>query len=81
MSQLDFPFLDVVAQARKHALDGHMVHQKFTCGRCGSRQTMEKPNTFFTTGRCEECRFVTDIEARGCNFVLVTHTSASTPCE
>lgn len=69
--EIDFKFSDVFAQADRHVRAGAVVHQKFTCARCGARQTMEEPNKFFTTGRCEECGHVTDIEARGCNFVLI----------
>ena len=44
---------------------GAEVFQKFTCEGCGSRQTMETPNVFYTSGTCEECGATTDIEARG----------------
>ncbi|MEY9179678.1 hypothetical protein [Bradyrhizobium sp. USDA 313] len=71
MTSRDYPFTEVVEQAAKHIEVGHTVHQKFTCHRCGSRQTMGVPNKFFLAGRCEECKAVTDILARGCNYVLV----------
>ncbi|UGY13790.1 hypothetical protein HAP48_0035240 [Bradyrhizobium septentrionale] len=72
MTTKDFPFTDVVEKASKYIEAGHTVHQKFSCHRCGARQTMEVPNRFFLAGRCEECKAVTDIQARGCNYVLVT---------
>lgn len=72
MTTKDFPFTEVVQQASKYIEAGHTVHQKFTCRRCGSRQTMGVPNKFFLAGRCEECNAVTDIQVRGCNYVLMT---------
>ncbi|MGY3130073.1 hypothetical protein ACVWZM_000755 [Bradyrhizobium sp. USDA 4501] len=71
MSGKDFPFTEVVETASKYIEAGHTVHQKFTCHRCGSRQTMGVPNQFFLAGKCEECNAITDILARGCNYVLV----------
>ncbi|MET3969143.1 hypothetical protein [Bradyrhizobium sp. S3.9.1] len=71
MTAKDFPFTEVVEQASKYIEAGHVVHQKFTCHRCGSRQTMDVPNKFFLAGKCEECGAVTDIVRRGCNYVLV----------
>ena len=46
------------------------VFQKFTCGHCGSRQTMMTPNEFHTSGLCEECDSVTDIVKNGCNYMV-----------
>jgi hypothetical protein len=75
MPQLDFPFGDAAAEAAAHFRAGHTVHQKFTCGRCGTRQTMAEPNRFFTSGKCEECGHVTDLVVRGCGYLLVTRVS------
>lgn len=67
----DFPFKEVAAEAEKHVQNGFQVFQKFTCAKCGARQTMAVPNTFYTTGSCEECEHVTDIEKQGCNYLLL----------
>jgi len=69
---LDHPFYDVAADAATKIREGFTVHQKFTCGRCGTRQSMAIPNVFFERGQCEECNHVTDIVARGCNYVAIT---------
>jgi len=47
------------------------AYQKFTCEKCGSRQTIDEPNTFYTSGSCEECKHITDIAKRGCNYMMV----------
>lgn len=75
MSQLNHPFYDVARSAQEKMKEGHSIHQKFTCGRCGARQTMAEPNKFFIKGQCEECGSETDLEASGCNYVLVTRVS------
>jgi hypothetical protein len=31
---------------------------------------MEEPNTFYTTGSCDNCGHVTDIAKNGCNYLL-----------
>jgi hypothetical protein len=68
---LDHDFLETAERANKLVLEGATVFQKFTCEHCGSRQTMPTPNAFYCEGKCEECNGVTNIFARGCNYVLV----------
>lgn len=68
---LDFPFGDVVRQASEVMAQGHTIHQKWTCEHCGARQTMDVPNVMYEQGRCEECSRITNIRARGCNFLVV----------
>ena len=71
----DFPIAKVVAQAEQRA--GELaklgipmrVHQKWTCQHCGSRQTMETKNQFFSSGTCEECGKTTIIKR--CNYVAM----------
>lgn len=65
----DYPILTVAAEAREK-IDrlGATVWQKWTCQHCGSRQTMEQENTFYRSGRCEECGQVTLIEK--CNYMM-----------
>jgi hypothetical protein len=66
----DYPFEDIVREAAKLIEEKKAnVHQKFTCDSCGSRQTMDEPNKFFTSGICEECGHVTDIVEKGCNYL------------
>jgi hypothetical protein len=52
---------------------GSDVHFKFTCARCGARQTFEDRNKFFKLGRCEECQHITDLFHRDAqvNYLLV----------
>jgi len=68
----DFPILDCIKAVEKITADGTWTaFQKFTCQHCGSRQTMDVPNKFYTTGICQKCDSVTNIEQRGCNYMLV----------
>ena len=69
--QLDHPLMEVARAAEQEVLAGHTVHQKFTCGGCGVRQTIEEPNRFYTQGRCEECGHVTDLQIAGCNYLVI----------
>lgn len=72
---MDHPFDEVVTAADNDIQTGADVYQKFTCVGCGERQTMEVPNTFYTSGKCEECGHVTNIVERGCNYLLVKKVS------
>lgn len=74
---LDHPFYEVATQAQEQMAKGHSIHQKFTCGRCSSRQTMAEPNKFFLVGLCEACGYETDLETTGCNYVLVARVSTA----
>jgi hypothetical protein len=66
----DFPWNDVLAKAAPHIANGAKVYQKFTCDGCGQRLTMETPNVFHETGTCDQCPTITNIKAKGCNFML-----------
>lgn len=68
-------FNDVVEQATKIIMAGHIVHQKFTCAMCGLNQTMGEINRFFQRGKCEGCKYETDLVKNGCGFLLVTRAS------
>jgi rRNA maturation protein Nop10 len=72
----DFPFDDVAREAVAWMKKGHTIFQKFTCARCGSRQTMSEPNRFFMRGRCEQCGSETDILRRGCNYAVICSVEA-----
>lgn len=67
----DYPFDEVAKTAKEAALLGAEVHQKFTCAKCGVRQTIAEPNKFYTKGKCEECGHITDIKAQGCNYLII----------
>jgi hypothetical protein len=71
MEDLNHPFDQVTAKAEQLVQQGALVFQKFSCEKCGSRQTIDEPNTFFTKGSCEVCGHITDIRATGCNFLLI----------
>lgn len=53
---------------------GAEVYFKFTCAKCGARQTFDVRNTFFREGQCEECRHITDLFHRDAkvNYLLLT---------
>lgn len=68
---LNHPWDEVLELAEELATEGHGLYQKFTCGRCGQRLTIEQANTFYTHGRCSECGHVTNIKDTGCNYLLV----------
>lgn len=72
---LDRPFYEVATEAQQHMARGHSIHQKFTCGRCSSRQTIGEPNKFFIKGLCQACGYETDLETTGCGYVLVARAS------
>ena len=67
----DHPIEECAKTANDLIKQGHQVHQKFTCEMCGSRQTIEEPNVFYTSGKCEECSHTTDIKKKGCNYVAI----------
>lgn len=79
MAQLDHPFYEVARQGAQYIESGRTVHQKFTCAKCGSRQTMGQPNMFFIKGTCEECKHETNLVLAGCNFVVVLDLSGDKP--
>lgn len=67
----DHPFYTVVEEAGRHVANGATVYQKWTCAGCGARLTLEEPNKFHLTGTCDMCPTVTNIEAQGCNYLLI----------
>lgn len=66
-----YPFDEVCREAKAHADAGLYVFQQFNCAHCGTKQTIDKPNQFHTSGICEECGKETDIEKDGCNYMLI----------
>jgi hypothetical protein len=69
--QIDYPFNEVVDEAARLVMRGFTVFQKFTCQQCRQRLTVDEPNSFHTTGSCEQCGALTDIKARGCNYLVI----------
>lgn len=67
----DHPFEDVAKRAEQAIASGATVYFKWTCQRCGTRQTFEDANVLYREGSCEECGAITNLEEHGCNFVLV----------
>jgi hypothetical protein len=61
----DAPIADIAQRADMVIALGATTFQKFSCAHCGSRQTVDEPNTFFRQGECEECGHITDITICG----------------
>lgn len=67
----DFPIAECAAACDKLIKDGATIYQKWTCDGCGRRITANNPNTFTVEGHCEDCGHVTNIAAKGCNYLLI----------
>jgi len=66
-----YPF-DVCLEAAVELMEkGATVNQQFNCAHCGTKQTMDQPNTFFERGLCERCGGETDIRKNGCNYSVI----------
>lgn len=65
------PWDKVLEQAKVYMAEGFNVFQQFNCANCGTKQTMDTPNTFHMLGRCEECGSITNIRQDGCNYMLM----------
>lgn len=67
----DYP-IDLIAESmQKQIARGATTYQKWTCAGCGERVTANEPDTVYRTAKHEDCGHVTDIEARGCNFLFI----------
>jgi hypothetical protein len=66
----NYPIEDCAKAVQPYVDAGCHFNQKFTCAKCGTRQTMAKADTWFKTGNCEECDYLTDITQTGCNYLL-----------
>lgn len=51
----------VLDAADKKISEGAEIHFKWTCLKCGSRQTFEPINAFFIEGVCEECKHASNL--------------------
>lgn len=58
---------DEILRMNPHA----RIYQKFSCENCGERLGIDDPNVFYATGQCDKCGHVTDLEKRGCNYMVV----------
>ena len=68
----DFPFDEVIKKASELIkTQGAIIYQKFSCAKCGTRQTIDVPNVFYTQGQCEECGHISNLKAQGCNYLLM----------
>lgn len=67
----DGPFYEVAKECDGLIAEGGTVFQKFTCEACRARQTMTVSNVLFTSGKCDECGYITDLKKTGCGFMLV----------
>ncbi len=65
----DIPWPELLAKADHAIKKGATLYQKFTCENCGSRQTMDTPNSFYMQGVCEECKHVTDLVKNGGGYM------------
>jgi len=61
---------EIAKEAQRAIAQGGITFQKFTCKKCGKRQTMDVPNTFYREGQCEECGHITNLE-KACGFTAI----------
>jgi hypothetical protein len=68
----DLPRKELMALAAE-TLKRHpnaLVHFKFTCSQCGTRCSLETPNTLYESGECYSCGASTVIEQGGFDLIL-----------
>lgn len=61
----DLPREEAMRKAELLAQQGWTVHFKFTCGNCGTRCTLQDPNTLYEYGECYECGHKTKLDMVG----------------
>jgi hypothetical protein len=71
----NYPIAECSEVAEKLIENGCKVFQKFTCSGCGKRLTIDEPNIFYTSAKCDECPAITDIAKDGCNYLVVSGSS------
>lgn len=65
--------LEDCAKALAQILNDHpgsAFFQKWTCGGCGERVTGTTANKLFTSGKHEDCGYITDLKRTGCNYMV-----------
>lgn len=75
---VDHPFFEIVWSASRVVDAGWIFFQKFTCANCGQRLTIDSPNRLYTKGSCDKCGHVTNIELRGCNYMIIKSLNPET---
>lgn len=77
--QKNYPLFQIAMSCEEAMMKGATIYQKWTCLNpdCGARQTMDVPDTLFTSGKCEECDQVSPITE--CNFMMVASGEAVLP--
>jgi hypothetical protein len=70
MTDHNYPMDDILTEVNKVLENPNVnVFQKFTCAGCGNRLTIEEPNTFYTSGKCDACGHITDIKKGRLQFL------------
>jgi hypothetical protein len=67
---IDFSIEDCKLGSRDWIKHGYDCYQKFTCEQCGRRLMVHEKNTY-DMASCAECGALTDIRARGCNYICI----------
>jgi hypothetical protein len=67
----DYPIDECARVAAQYIKEGARVYQKWTCDGCGDRVTANQPNHWTELGHHEDCGHITNIKAKGCNYMLV----------
>src|SRR5262245_9094404 len=67
----DYPIQECADAVEPLIAKGATIYQKWTCDNCGRRIVGNDPNTFTRKGHCEHCGHITDIDKKGCNYLLI----------
>lgn len=65
------PFEEVIANANRLIQKGATCFEQWNCCDCGTKNTIDIPNVFYTKGRCETCGAITDLQATGINMMVM----------
>lgn len=75
----DLPWKEGLDKADEAIARGATLYQKFTCEKCGARQTVEKPNTFYQEGQCGECQHITNLMQKGFGYMATFNMGQKLP--
>ena len=67
----NYPYDEVMANAKRVCDDGATILQKWTCKKCKARCTANTPNHWTPLCVCEHCGTITDVRKTGCNFAAI----------
>lgn len=76
----DLPIDELMEAANDVRLRGRGrvdIHFKYTCEKCGARNTLAEPNTLYQFGECEDCGHHTRITRGG--YLIVCKTGGTAP--